>query len=63
LPAYSHGHKATPEIPEKEVISDQIAARIGTVVIDDTDHGHYAAARHFGQCNTEPSLSAGTRRP
>jgi hypothetical protein len=27
---------------------DQIAARIGTVVTDDTDHGHYAASRHFG---------------
>jgi hypothetical protein len=101
LPAYCHGHKATPETPEKGVISvsyanadergrliagiralaaflqdhpdvpaprwadvyvfpprgtdeqmhaeiDQIAARIGTVVTDDADHGHYAASRHFG---------------
>jgi hypothetical protein len=101
LPAYCHGHKATPEIPEKGVISvsyanadergrliagihtladflqdhpdvpaprwadvyvfpprgadeqmraeiDQIAARIGTVVTDDANHGYYAASRHFG---------------
>jgi hypothetical protein len=27
---------------------DQIAARIGTVVTDDANHGYYAAARHFG---------------
>lgn len=27
---------------------DQIAARIGTVVTDDANHGHYAASRHFG---------------
>ena len=27
---------------------DQIAARIGTVVTDDTAHGHYVASRHFG---------------
>jgi hypothetical protein len=27
---------------------DRIAARIGTVVTDDANHGHYAASRHFG---------------
>jgi hypothetical protein len=27
---------------------DQIAARIGTAVTDDADHGHYAVSRHFG---------------
>ena len=27
---------------------DQIAARIGTAVTDDTDHGHYAASRYLG---------------
>jgi hypothetical protein len=27
---------------------DQIAARIGAVVTDDTARGHYAASRHFG---------------
>ena len=27
---------------------DQIAARIGTAVTHDADHGHYTASRHFG---------------
>jgi hypothetical protein len=101
LPAYCHGHKATPEIPGKGVITvayadadergqliagfraladflqghpdvpaprwayvyvfpprgtdeqmqaeiDQIAARIGTGVTNDAEHGNYAASRHFG---------------
>jgi hypothetical protein len=38
--------RSTDEQMRAEI--DQIAARIETVVTDDTAYGHYSASRHFG---------------